>query len=443
LKTADSDAAPALVATEHRLDRRRWFLAVAALPLFTGAMAYQVSRNPTTEAPRSIDLTELAAIAASPVIEPTGPSPERIELTVQRNDTLDGMFRKAGLDLATLAELRQRPEVRKALDRLRPGDLITLTHLDGALLSLNRQVSDTLTLSVAREGDAYAVDYLENPLEHQVVGHRARISTSLFDAGQAEGISAPVILSMANDMFGWDIDFALEIRQGDEFGVLYEQNFQDGRYLGDGRVLAAEFVNNGKRHRAVWFESADGKVKGYFSPEGHGMRKAFLRAPVDFTRISSRFNPKRLHPISGKVRAHKGIDYAAPTGTPIRAAGSGTVESSGRNGGYGNCVVLNHGNGVTTLYGHMSRLVAKRGQRVTQGQLIGYVGSTGASTGPHLHYEYRVRGVHKNPATVTMPRTELPATYKAEFDQQAGAALAKLAVVARPLTDAPATYAAN
>jgi murein DD-endopeptidase MepM/ murein hydrolase activator NlpD len=442
LNTADSDGVSPVAQTEHRLDRRRWFLAVAALPLFTGAMAYQVSRTPTVDSPRSIDLTELAAVSQSPMNVPVAPSPESIALTVKPNDTLDGLFRGAGLDLATLAELRARPEVRKAVDMLRPGDVITLSVLDGQLVSLSRKVSPTSTLSVTRSGDEYKVDYIDNPLEHQVVGHRARIATNLFDAGKAAGVSAPVILSMANDMFGWDIDFALEIQPGDEFGVLYEQNFQDGQYLSDGRVLAAEFINSGKRHRAVWFESADGQVKGYFSPDGHGMRKAFLRAPVDFTRISSRFNPKRLHPISGRVRAHKGIDYAAPTGTPIRAAGSGRVEFSGRKGGYGNCVVLNHGNGITTLYGHMSRVAAKGGTRVTQGQVIGYVGTTGASTGPHLHYEYRVNGVHKNPATVTMPRTELPAQYRAEFDREAGVALTQLAVVARPLTDGP-TYASN
>jgi murein DD-endopeptidase MepM/ murein hydrolase activator NlpD len=442
LNTADSDGASPLASTEHQLGRRRWFLAVAALPLFTGAMAYQVSRTPAIESPRSIDLTELAAVAESPMTVPVQPTPDTIELTVKPNDTLDGLFRAAGLDLATLATLRARPEVRKAVDVLRPRDVITLSVLDGQLLSLSRKVSDTTTLSVARSGEDYTVNYVENPLEHQVVGHRARISTNLFDAGKAAGVSAPVILSMANDMFGWDIDFALEIRQGDEFGVLYEQNFQDGQFLSDGRVIAAEFVNAGKRHRAVWFESADGLIKGYFSPDGHGMRKAFLRAPVDFTRISSKFTTRRLHPISGRVRAHKGIDYAAPRGTPIRAAGGGRVELSGRNGGYGNCVIVNHGNGITTLYGHMSRIAAKRGARVSQGDIIGYVGSTGASTGPHLHYEYRVRGVHKNPATVTMPRTELPAQYRVEFDRRAGEALAQLAVVARPLTDNP-TYASN
>jgi len=444
LNPAETIGAQAVAAPELNAGRRRWMFAAVALPLFTGAMAFQATRDPAAEPPQSVDLTELATVPEVAPIPDVQPGPSSVEVTVQRNDTLDRIFRTAGLDLGTLAELRSRPDARKGLDMLKPGDVITLTHADGSLLTLNRQISDTLTLSIARDGGDYAVSYIENPLEHEVVGHRARITTSLFDAGQAAGISAPVILSMANDMFGWDIDFALEIREGDEFGVLYEQNFQDGKYISDGRVLAAEFVNAGKVHRAVWFESADGKVKGYFSPDGHGMRKAFLRAPVDFTRISSRFSLHRLHPISGIVRAHKGIDYAAPIGTPIRAAGSGRVEFAGRRGGYGNAVILNHGNGVTTLYGHMSRIApaTRMGRRMEQGEVIGFVGSTGASTGPHLHYEYRINGVHKNPASVTMPRTELPDQYKAEFATQSTAVLAKLDIVARPLSDGP-VYASN
>jgi murein DD-endopeptidase MepM/ murein hydrolase activator NlpD len=235
---------------------------------------------------------------------------------------------------------------------------------------------------------------------------------------------------VANDIFGWDVDFANEIRAGDEFSVLYQRRFQDGSYLGDGRVLAAEFTNRGRTLRAVWFESQDGKVKGYYAPDGKGMRKAFLRAPLDFTRISSKFNPNRRHPISGKVRAHRGIDYAAPTGTPIYAAGDGRIEFAGRKGGYGNAVVINHGRGITTLYGHMSRFgkSARGGRAVHQGEVIGYVGSTGASTGPHLHYEYRVRGVHKNPASIPLPNTEIPAQYATEFRARAEVALAQLRV---------------
>jgi murein DD-endopeptidase MepM/ murein hydrolase activator NlpD len=386
------------------------------------------------DVPASIDLTSLVASAPPPpAVESSPSSVDVIDVQVQRNDTLDRIFRSVGIDIATLSELRQLPDVRKALDLLRPGDIITLTHADGALLSLNRRISNTLTLSVARAGDRYEVDYIENPLEVETGTARARIETSLFTAGREAGLSSETIMVLANEIFGWDIDFALDIRRGDEFGVIYQRKFQDGRYVGDGRVLAAEFINRGRTYRAVWFESEDGKVRGYFTPEGRGMRKAFLRAPLDFTRISSGFNPRRVHPISGRVRAHRGVDYAAPTGTPIWAAGSGRVQFAGRKGGYGNAVIVDHGRGITTLYGHMSRIGrnARVGKTVEQGQVIGYVGSTGAATGPHLHYEYRVKGQHKNPATISLPTTEVPAAYAAEFHASAETALAQLRLTDR------------
>jgi murein DD-endopeptidase MepM/ murein hydrolase activator NlpD len=427
----------------HYVRARGWLTAALAFPLVAAAVAFQSGRPTAASAPLPLDLTALAAVAESTPAVPAEDGPASIEVTVQRNDTLDRIFRAASIDLGTLAELRRRKEVRKALDMLRPGESITLTHRHGALQSLNRQISDTLTLSIAREGDGYAVNYLENPLEVESVGRRARIETSLFEAGQLAGVSAPVIMTLANDIFGWDIDFALDIRAGDEFSVLYEQRFQDGTYVGDGKVLAAEFVNNGKTHRAVWFESADGKVFGYFTPDGNGMRKAFLRSPLDFTRITSHFNPRRRHPISGRIRAHTGIDYGAPTGTPIKASGNGHVQFAGRKGGYGNAVVIDHGNGITTLYGHMSRFSksARSGRRVAQGDVIGYVGATGAATGPHLHYEYRVRGVYKNPAKVVMPRVELPPAYLAEFRTEAATLMAQMNLIARPAD--VQVYAAN
>jgi murein DD-endopeptidase MepM/ murein hydrolase activator NlpD len=408
---------------------RRWLLTATAFPL-VAAGALLVTTPPDDELPRSIDLTDLVATAvpSAPVRAPVVDGPDSVEVTVQRNDTLDRIFRSTGIEIAELAELRALPDARKALDMLRPGDIITLTHANGALQSLNRRISDTLTLSISRGSDGFAVNYIENPLEMEVTGRRARIETSMFEAGQAAGMSAETIMVLANEIFGWDVDFALDIRQGDEFSVLYQQKFQDGAYVSDGRVLAAEFVNNGRTHRAVWFESADGEVRGYYTPEGRGMRKAFLRAPLDFTRISSRFNPRRVHPVSGRIRAHKGIDYAAPTGTPIWAAGDGRVEFAGRKGGYGNAVIINHGRGVTTLYAHMSRFAksTRSGRTVKQGQVVGYVGSTGASTGPHLHYEYRVKGAHKNPASIPLPSTEIPASHMAEFRAQAEIALAQL-----------------
>jgi len=408
--------------------RRAWLLAAAGFPLVAAALA-SLGGRPDDTSSRVVDLTPL--VEAAPVAqadEALGPGPDSIEVTVQRNDTLDRIFRSAGIDAATIAELRNLPDARRALDLLRPGDIIRLEHIDGVLQRLNRQISATLTLSISREEQGYAINYIENPLEKEVVGRRASIESSVFEAGKRAGISGAVIMTLANEIFGWDIDFALDIRRGDAFSVLYEQEFQDGEYVGDGRVLAAEFMNQGKRHRAVWFESADGEVRGYFTPEGEGMRKAFLRAPLEFTRVSSVFNPKRRHPISGKVRAHKGIDYAARTGTPILAAGDGRVQFAGRKGGYGNAVILDHGRGITTLYAHMSRFskAGRSGRRVKQGDVIGYVGSTGASTGPHLHYEYRVKGVHKNPATIPLPRTEIPSGYLAEFRAQAETKLAQL-----------------
>jgi murein DD-endopeptidase MepM/ murein hydrolase activator NlpD len=408
--------------------RRRWFAAGMSLPLLAAAVAIILARAPETDVPAPVDLTALAATNAAAPADAVDDGPDSVEVTVRRDDTLDQIFRSVGIDLGTLAELRSLPEVRKALDVLRPGDIITLTQANGVLQSLNRQISDTLTLQVSRAGDNFAVNYIENPLETEIVGHRARIDSSLFEAGQKAGISSRTIMTLANQIFGFDVDFALDIRQGDEFSVLYEQKYQDGHYVSDGRVLAAEFVNQGKTHRAVWFQSKDGQVEGYFTPDGHGMRKAFLRAPLDFTRISSGFNSHRLHPILGIVRAHKGTDYAAPTGTPIWAAGNGRVQFAGRKGGYGNVVIIDHGKGISTVYGHMSRFARalRVGGTVGQGDTIGYVGMTGAATGPHLHYEYRVNNVQKNPATIPMPRTEIPSTYQAEFSSQAEVALARL-----------------
>ena len=406
---------------------RRLFIAASFVPVAVTALLF-LSAPPAHDPPAYLDLTDLAAAADPLNAGSAEDGPHRVEVTVQRNDTLDRIFRSVGVDIATLSELRRLPDARKAFDLLRPGDIITLTHMDGALQSLNRRISDTLTLSVSRAGGGFAVNYIENPLEVEVTATRARIDSSLFAAGRNAGLSAETIMVLANEIFGWDIDFALDIRRGDEISVIFQRKFQDGRYVSDGRVLAAEFVNQGRAHRAVWFESADGAVRGYFTPDGRGMRKAFLRAPLDFTRISSGFNPRRLHPISGKVRAHQGVDYAAPTGTPIWAAGDGRVQFVGAKGGYGNTVIIDHGRGVTTLYAHMSRFgkAGRSGRSVKQGEVIGYVGSTGASTGPHLHYEYRVNGQHKNPSTVPLPNTEVPTRYAAEFRAKAGAALAQL-----------------
>jgi murein DD-endopeptidase MepM/ murein hydrolase activator NlpD len=310
------------------------------------------------------------------------------------------------LNKADLAAIRNLPGIRQSLDFLKPGDAIKLTHSDGDIKELVRKVSETQTLDVVRQDAGFEAKMIDNPVETRVRTATATIDSSLFQAAGAADVSDMVALKLAN-VFAWDIDFVLDIREGDRFTAVYEQIYQDGKYLRDGEVLAAEFVNNGKVYRAVRFVSDSGNV-GYYTPSGLAMRKAFLRAPVEFTRVSSAFNPHRRHPILNLIRGHMGTDYAAPIGTPVHAAGDGRVSFAGRRGGYGNAIVLTHGGNIETLYGHMSRFARNMrvGTHVQQGDVIGYVGMTGLATGPHLHYEYLTNGVHRNPQTVQLPGAE-------------------------------------
>ncbi|HEY5808442.1 MAG TPA: M23 family metallopeptidase, partial [Povalibacter sp.] len=380
------------------------------------------------------------ALSLPPIPQPLG---DTLEFVVRRNDTLDRIFRQLKLNLNDLANIRDVPGVREQLDQLRPGDTIKLTHDEGMVFALSRRISDTEILSVTRGDAGFAAEVIATPIDVRTIRAHGTIDTSLFVAARAAGVSAELIMRLANEIFGWKIDFALEIQPGDSFDIVYEQKYRNGEYIGDGRILAADFTNEGKQHRAVYFESSDGQVAGYFGPDGRSMKRQFLRAPLDFTRISSNFNPSRRHPILNSIRAHKGVDYAAPTGTVIKAAGEGRVGFVGLKGGYGKVVILEHGGGISTLYGHMSRFAKamRTGQRVSQGDTIGFVGSTGAATGPHLHYEYRINGIHKNPRTVPLPDAKpIPEQYLAEFQSHANTMLADLdrardaAVAAVPAT---------
>jgi murein DD-endopeptidase MepM/ murein hydrolase activator NlpD len=378
------------------------------------------------------DAPESAAYAPAPLIYPNSAAPSELAgataqsapvptatrvareasvaattlVIVGRNDTLDAIFRRMALDTADLAAIRQLPGIRQSLDYLKPGDSIKVTHADGEIKELTRKVSETQTLKVMREDEGFEAKMIDNPVQTQIRTAAATIYSSLFQAAAAAEMSDTVALKLAN-IFAWDIDFVLDIREGDRFTAVYEQIYQDGKYLRDGEILAAEFVNNGKVYRAVRFLTDAGSAS-YYTPDGLPMRKAFLRAPVEFTRVSSVFDPHRMHPILNLIRGHMGTDYAAPTGTPVHAAGDGRVSFAGQRGGYGNAVVLAHTNSVSTLYGHMSRFAKhlRVGTHVQQGEVIGYVGMTGLATGPHLHYEYLVNGVHKNPQTVQLPGAE-------------------------------------
>ncbi len=363
------------------------------------------------------------APAAAPVIAQAANLVPSIEVVIGQRDTLERIFRRLSFSLTDLASIRGLPGVRQALDRLRPGDSIRFGFVGNDVHTLSRQVSETQRLEVLRESSGFSATFVDHPVQTQVRTATGRIDSSLFQASDQAGLSDATAMQLAN-IFGWDIDFVLDLRTGDAFTVVYEQVFRHGDYLRDGEIIAAEFVNAGRTYRAVRFAGADGSA-AYYSPQGLPLRKAFLRAPVEFTRVSSRFNPARRHPILNLIRGHMGTDYAAPMGTPVYAASDGRISFKGRKGGYGNALVLAHANDVSTLYGHLSRFAAREaiGSHVHQGQLIGYVGMSGLATGPHLHYEFLRHGVHKDPEKVQLP-VALPLQ---------GALLERFAAAAAPL----------
>jgi len=271
---------------------------------------------------------------------------------------------------------------------------------------------------VERENGELLAKTYSHLIETREAHASGKIKSSLFLAAQDAGISQNVIMELAN-IFGWDIDFALDIRKGDSFTVLYEELYRNGEKISDGKILAAEFINDGKAYRAVRYTNPQTNRSEYFTPDGKSMRKAFLRSPVDFTRISSRFTVNRYHPILHKFRSHKGVDYAAKRGTPVHAAGDGKVIFKGKKGGYGKVMIVQHGSKYTTLYAHLKTYNRKLrvGSKVKQGQTIAYVGSSGLATGPHLHYEFRVNGTHRNPLTVRLPvSSPVPKRYMADFE---------------------------
>jgi murein DD-endopeptidase MepM/ murein hydrolase activator NlpD len=426
---------------------RRGAQLLACALLAWGAFRDEVQAPPTIVTlpqrllPAAGDRSALVAMSGAPQLAPGIAS---IEVIVRRNDTLDAIFRRLELDLADLAALRAQDEVRPALDRLMPGETLRLLHRDGSLYALQRELSLTERLEVRRAADGLRANIVARPIERRATVARGVIHSSLFEDGAAAGLSDATILELAR-IFGWDIDFVLDLRDGDEFAVDYERIFQDGHYLQDGDILAARFVNQGREYQAVRFVAPDGRAD-YYTPDGRSVEKAFLRAPLEFRRVSSGFNLARFHPILNRIRAHKGIDYAAPTGTPVRAAGDGVVRFRGWRGGYGNVIELQHGGAITTVYGHLSRFAAAAttGRAVRQGEIIGYVGMTGLATGPHLHYEYRVNGVFRNPATVQLPEAKpIEPQWRGAFLQQTAPYLQALAPALVPEPEVAASIAAS
>lgn len=341
-----------------------------------------------------------------------------VSFRVEKGDSLSTLFNKAGLTISLMYKiLDSSKETKKLLTHLNINQKFTFT-LDeaGDLLSIETKPDMLNTYSIIKQGDNF--QFLHNtymPTYKEVYAYGV-IRSSLFAAADKAGVPHNMILEIAN-AFGYDIDFALDLRQYDEFEAIFEQKLVKGKIVGTGNLLAARFVNRGKVFTAVRYVNKKGVV-AYYRADGTSMKRAFIRTPVDFTRISSTFTLGRYHPILNKIRAHKGVDYAAPTGTAIRASGAGRIIERGWKGGYGNAIVIQHGKTYSTLYGHMSRFASdlKVGSRVQQGQTIGYVGMTGLATGPHLHYEFRVNGQHVDPLSIKLPMADpIPAQEKSRF----------------------------
>ena len=416
-----------------------WYLmtgVAAGLALFYSSMDATAERHDTsgtegadalsTRVSLSLPRTHATTINHS---DPMAISPSQWhEITVADGDTLHGIFQRLGLDTRQLyAVLDANEMVKRLLNALRPGQTLAFAIKDKRLQTLRLNHSATKSLVIRQGEKGFTTELQTKQIEHRPAYDAGVIGESFFVAGERAGLSDKVIMELAQ-IFAWDIDFALDIRRGDRFGVIYEELYVDGEKLEDGDILAAEFVNRGKSYRAVRYIAPNGKV-GYYTPDGYSTQKAFLRSPVDFHRISSTFQAQRWHPVLGIKRPHRGVDYAAAIGTPVKASGDGRIIFRGTKGGYGKTVIVQHGGRYTTLYAHLSRF--RRGQivgsRVRQGQVIGYVGMTGLSTGPHLHYEFRVNDVHRDPLKVKLPSaTPVAKLYRSDFFAQSKPLLAQL-----------------
>lgn len=333
---------------------------------------------------------------------------------MREGDNLSLIFARAGFSDRDVYEVT-RTDGGRALRKIFPGQTIAfLTDQDGQLQQVRHVESPLRWTDFSRDDAGYRSEITQREPEIREQTASLRIDSSLFLAGQSAGLSHRVIMDLAS-IFGGVIDFALDPREGDTIELIYEERWLDGEKYADGSILAAAFTNRGETYDAYRFRDSEGDIS-YYNGEGVSMRKAFLKAPLDFTRVSSNFNPNRLHPIYKTRRPHRGTDYAAPRGTPVYAAGDGRVVEAGYTRPNGNYVFIQHGENYKTHYLHLHRIKVKQGQRVKQGETIGTVGSTGSATGPHLHYEFLVNGVHRNPRSVhkslpkarSLPDNELP-----------------------------------
>lgn len=415
---------------ERKLDLR-WIIAISCLPLLGIATAFGLAPQ-----------TSVNNISVQTVVEDIAlPSPETsknptsnedsfwITEIIRRDDTLASLLKRLNIRNDDAIEfLRTNHDASTFASQLKPGQTVRAhTNENGDLIQLQYQVGTTEILDITYSDSGYTAKTREISLNKHTVLKSASIKNSLFGATDAADIPDSVAMQLV-DIFSTDIDFQTDLRKGDRLVVAYEAEYSEGLQVKAGQVLSAEFINDGKTYSAVMYRDSDGHV-AYYTPEGKSMHKSFLRSPLEFSRISSGFSAGRLHPILQTMRAHKGVDYAAPIGTRVKASGDGTVAFIGSKGGYGNVVVLQHANKISTVYGHLSHFAPglHQGSKVSQGDIIAFVGMTGLATGPHLHYEFLLDGEHRDPVTVALPSAEpIPAQYKAAFLAQKTEYMAQL-----------------
>ena len=400
-------------------------MAGLALPGFAVAMRQTSESMPVTTL--DLDVPQLSAeeMQGQPVIGADEPDWQVVK--VHPGQTLGNIFQEQGLSSNDLARLLDQQSNAPALCHIHPGDEFAFQRSrNGTLNALRFDRDDRTRVVVSFANKNLRETRIERAVERRTHVAHGVIESSLFGAGEEAGMSDMMVLQLA-EAFGYDIDFAQDLRVGDSFTVIYDDVYREGERLRDGNIIAATFINHGKRYSAFRYTNAEGETR-FYSEDGRPLRKTFLRTPVDFTRITSGFSVARMHPILGTMRAHKGVDYAAPMGTPIRAAGDGKIAFRGWQAGYGNVVIIQHNGHNSTLYGHMAHFANEAvGQRIAQGATIGYVGMTGLATGPHLHYEFRIDGQHRDPLTVTtLPPEPLPGNELGHFRTQTQPMLAKL-----------------
>jgi len=409
--------------------RRHLLLAAAAITLvFFFLLLSPTSAVTAKRTSQPLEL-QLNNVVSSPQLPKKTTEQPWLEMTVGNGDNLSLLFQRAKLSPAAVHDIVSNSDDPSSLLNLYPGQKLTLQIDDAGTLQALQHIRSEMDSSLfERDGDKFVTTLVQREPEIRHNYSSATINSSLYMAAQGAGLSQNLIMEFAN-IFGGVVDFVYDVRAGDSFTLLYEEHYLDDVKRGNGAILAAQFRNRGETFTAYRYVYQDGSV-GYFNGKGVSMRKAFLRAPLDFRRISSSFNLKRLHPIFKTNKPHRGIDYAADRGTPVYAAGDGRVSKAGYSKANGNYVFITHGTQYQTKYLHLHKRAVKKGQRIKQQQIIGSVGSTGYATGPHLHYEFLVNGVHRNPRTILkkLPKAKsIAAADKQKFLDQIGGLRMQLA----------------